>query len=72
MSKSVLTLSEATALIFSQGNQVVADVTGIPYMTITSHKYRWNKGLLSVEKQEQIILKFGLQKVDEFRYVLPK
>ena len=71
MSK-VLNLSEASSLIFGQSNTVIAEITGIPYMTVTSYKYRWNKGLLSAKLQEEIILKFGLQRVDEFRYVLPK
>ena len=67
----VLTLSEAVSLVFAQGNSVVAEVTGLPYNTVTSWKWRWNKNLLSAEKSEQIVLAFGLTKVEEFRYKLP-
>ena len=68
MQKEVLTLKEATTLIFSQSNTVVSEVTKIPYMTVTSWKYRWNRGLLSVEKQKELVLKFGFKEVAEFRF----
>jgi len=65
-------LQGAVAIIFSQGISDISAVTGLNYNTVTSYKYRWKRRKLSYEKQEDLVLRFGFKKVDEFRYVFPK
>lgn len=68
----IFTLQGAIAIVFSQAVYDIEAVTGLPYNTITSWRFRWKRRKLSYEKQEEVVLKFGFVKVEEFRYTFPK
>lgn len=66
--KGKFTRSEALEYVFQHTNMAGAEMINVPYHTFATLYRRWKNGELSMNKEDEILERFGFEKVDEPKY----